>query len=90
MQAVNYLASPLQVALFAPLARLGDRLLSHGPGPVALESGAGFHAAFWRAAAGVAAASGHAMTAWLLVCAPLGILLYALARLVCRRAMRPA
>ena len=90
MQAVNYLASPLQVALFAPLARLGDRLLSHGPGPAAIGNAAGFQATVWRAAAGLIGALGHAMTAWLLVCAPLGILLYALARPAFRRAMRAA
>ena len=90
LQAVNCLAWPLQVALFSPLARLGGRLLSHASRMDAAAGGAGSHAVAWRAAAGVAAASVHAMTAWLLVCAPLGALLYALAKPVFRRAMRPA
>lgn len=88
LQAVNYLASPLQVALFAPLARLGGHLLSQAPKVAGAERGVGFQAAAWRAVASAALASAHALTAWLLVCAPLGVLFYVLLRPAFRRAMR--
>jgi hypothetical protein len=89
LQAMNYLAWPLQLALFGPLARLGERLLHQASKAEAAAGASGMQVA-WSAAAGAAFASAHAIAAWLLVCAPVAILLYALARPVFRRVMRAA
>jgi hypothetical protein len=89
LQAMNYLAWPLQLALFGPLARLGERVL-HLAWKADSAAGADGVQVAWRAASGAAFASVHAIAAWLLVCAPVAILLYALARPVFRRAMRAA
>ena len=67
MQAVNLLSSPLQLALLAPFARLGGRMLPL-PDPM-LHGGA-------QLAARAGAALLHAVTGWCCVAIPLGILLY--------------
>lgn len=87
LQAVNYLVSPLQLALFTPLARLGDRVLCQAPSLSAAGHVTGFPAIAWRAACGVLTASAHAMAAWLCVCVPVGLLLYALLASAFRHAM---
>lgn len=78
LQAVSYLAYPLQLALFIPFFKLGDRLLGWGPAIPhhLLES-------LWQD--GLTTAAGllgwitlKAMVAWLLTAAPLAVLLYLL------------
>ena len=90
IQAVNYLVSPLQVALLAPLFRLGGRLFQGSSGHAAAEGSLPIlHSAAWRAAQGVLAASAHAMAGWFCICAPLGFLLYGLLVSVLRRRCSP-
>jgi hypothetical protein len=85
IQAVNYLVSPLQIALAAPLVRLGKRLF-HDSG--AATTGAAIPVnAVWRAAHAIWIASAHAIAAWFCVCAPLGLLLYALLAFALRKRM---
>jgi uncharacterized protein (DUF2062 family) len=72
LQAVNYMASPLQLALLVPFHRVGERLLPAQTAPAGLVS------AF-------AAASTRAVAGWFCVGIPLGILLYFLLRLALGR-----
>jgi uncharacterized protein (DUF2062 family) len=72
LQLVNQLTAPLQIALLAPFARLGSRMI---PSPAAAP-------AVWKLSAAVL----EAITGWFLVCVPLGILLYGV--LVCLLRLR--
>ena len=73
LQLLNSVASPLQVLLLLPLARIGSRLL-----------GGGVAAGSWAERLGLAAL--HAIAGWALVCIPLGVLLYIGLVLIMRRA----
>jgi uncharacterized protein (DUF2062 family) len=76
LQLVNYLSSPLQVALLAPFNQLGQRLL-RDPGTAPAPHVAGlFHADIWRLLSSLSTAAMHAIAGWLCVCVPLGILVY--------------
>ena len=89
IQAVNYLASPLQLALFVPLGRLGRwlfpalfRVAAPPPGDAAAVSA-------WSAAGSALSYSGHAIAAWFCVCAPAGLLLYFTLTSLARRRSSP-
>ena len=70
IQCVNYLAYPLQFALLVPFIRLGGWLFRSAPGV---------------GVAGVLTAALHAIVAWFCVCAPVGLLVYAILSVVLRR-----
>jgi uncharacterized protein (DUF2062 family) len=61
LQLVNQLSSPLQIALLVPLARIGWRFAVSPGDPV-----------LWK----FGAVALQAVTGWLLVCVPLGVVLY--------------
>jgi|HubBroStandDraft_4_1064222.scaffolds.fasta_scaffold802580_1 uncharacterized protein (DUF2062 family) len=77
LQLVNQLVTPLQLILLVPFARVGARIMN-SPGsatPLA-----------W----GLGAAALHAVTGWLCLCLPLGILVYfALGNILRRFSARP-
>lgn len=73
LQLVNQLSSPLQIALFVPLARLGWRVSLPASAPIPLKLGA----------VALQAASG-----WCIVCIPLGIAFYFSTLYVLRRTPR--
>jgi uncharacterized protein (DUF2062 family) len=77
VQLVNYLATPLQLALLIPLNRLGSRLF-HAPGGV-------LHVGAWEVAHRVYTAALNAVAGWVCVCVPLGILLYWILACLLRR-----
>ena len=81
VQLVNYLSTPLQLALLGPLNWLGSRLLhAHG---------AALHTGAWEVAYRIGAVALDAIAGWLCVCVPLGILLYwILAGLLRRQRLR--
>jgi uncharacterized protein (DUF2062 family) len=89
IQAVNYLASPLQLLLLLPLIRVGEALFGAPPLPIS----AGELLAVIRDTPGAAIASLwratlHAIAAWLLLAPPLFAALFFPARAAFRR-MRP-
>jgi uncharacterized protein (DUF2062 family) len=77
VQAVNYLATPLQLALLVPFHRVGRLLFPSQAAPAGLVSA--FAAASLRAVAG-----------WFCVGLPLGILLYVLVRVTLRGSIKVA
>jgi uncharacterized protein (DUF2062 family) len=79
MQAANYLAYPLQLALLIPFIRLGEALFRAPRLPISLETlSAAIHADAWGALHAFWTSLWHAGVAWLLT-APLGSALLALA-----------
>ncbi|HEX4030387.1 MAG TPA: DUF2062 domain-containing protein [Terracidiphilus sp.] len=83
MQAANYIAMPLQLALIVPFVRLGGWILSHAPGPTTAQSPL-FHTAA-QSAVQSAVLAGHALTGWFLIAVPAVLLLFAPLTLVLRR-----
>lgn len=88
LQLVNYLASPLQLAMLVPFARVGERLLpSRATNPThtlpdILHADIGLLiSTLWTAAA-------HAIVGWFCVCIPLGILLYLILGYILRQHRR--
>jgi uncharacterized protein (DUF2062 family) len=77
IQFVNYLTSPLQLALFIPFNRVGERLFpSHAAAP---EPG------FAGIVSSLSTTATHAIVGWFCLCAPLGIFLYLTLGYVLRR-----
>lgn len=64
LQIVNQLSWPLQIAMLAPFARLGSRIVAPSSGFATTTAG--------RLGVGVL----QAVTGWVCVCIPLGLLLY--------------
>jgi hypothetical protein len=62
VQLVNQLATPLQLAMLVPFARLGARIVNSGPTT--------------SLAGGLTASAVHAVAGWLCICLPLGVVLY--------------
>ena len=88
LQLVNYLISPLQLALLVPFNRVGARLLpARTAGPAPGLPGI-FHSDLWRLASNVWTAAMHAIVGWFCICAPLGILLYLTLHCIIRRRRR--
>ncbi|HVC46561.1 MAG TPA: DUF2062 domain-containing protein [Terracidiphilus sp.] len=83
IQAANYAAMPLQVALMLPLVRMGDRLFGWGPKD-GLTAGL-LHAAPWEMVRNSGGLAGEAMAAWLLVAVPTVALMTLGLTLVLRR-----
>lgn len=71
VQLVNQLATPLQLAMLVPFARLGARLVGSP------------HAANWLAGLGLSAL--QAIAGWLSICVPAGVLLYFVLAWILRR-----
>ena len=69
IQAANYLAMPLQVALILPFVRLGNWMFAAGPQP-AVSNGAGLHLATQ-----FGSMAGQAMAAWLVIAGPAVVLM---------------
>lgn len=68
IQAANYAAMPLQVALMLPLVKLGNRLFGWGPKD-GLTAGI-LHAAPWEMLRNSGGLAGEALAAWLLIAVP--------------------
>ena len=84
IQAANYSALPFQIALAAPFARLGGRLLQASPWP-AIATGPAT-----QMTARVAGLAGGAFLAWLCVAIPAVLLMTAVLTPMLRRIPRPA
>ncbi len=84
LQLVNYLISPLQLALLVPFNRVGARLV---PARAASLPGI-LHSDLWRLASSLWTAAMHAIVGWFCICAPLGILLYLTLHCIIRRRRR--
>jgi uncharacterized protein (DUF2062 family) len=67
VQLINLLASPLQLALAVPFARLGERIV-----PLR----ASLHAHGWQLAWGILAAVLHAVAGWACAAVPIALVLY--------------
>jgi uncharacterized protein (DUF2062 family) len=74
IQAANYAAMPLQLALIVPFVRLGGRLFSAAPRP-APTAGALLHLSPLEFAAQMSGLAGHALLAWLLIAGPAVLLM---------------
>jgi uncharacterized protein (DUF2062 family) len=77
VQCVNYLISPLQIALLVPFNRVGAGLF---PAHASVR-----HTDIWRLASSSGTAAMHAIVGWFCVGVPLGILLYVTLRHMIRR-----
>src|ERR1035437_573104 len=82
IQAANWAAMPLQMALLVPFVRMGRRLFSSGP---ALETASLSHRSVLSLIAQLGGLTAHAVLSWLLVAVPMVLLLTALLTLVLRR-----
>lgn len=78
LQAVNYLVYPLQLALFFPLFRLGEKFLPWGPSVSAEVLKSALHGRFAETATLLGWATIKAVGAWLVTIPPLALLLYPL------------
>lgn len=90
IQAANYAAMPLQLALIVPFTRLGGRLFSSGVEPGVIEARALLHFSSLPMLAHLGALAGHALVAWLLVAGPAVVLMTATLTLMLRRLPLPA
>jgi uncharacterized protein (DUF2062 family) len=84
IQAANYAAMPLQLALIVPFARLGGRLFSSAP-HTAAAPGAWLHLSAPNLMAQSGAFMGHALAGWVLIAAPAVLILFAPLTLILRR-----
>jgi len=84
MQAANYAAMPLQLALIVPFVRLGGWLFSSSPAQTNL-SGLWLHPSMSGFALQSGALVGHALAAWLLIAGPAVLALFAPLTLLLRR-----
>lgn len=82
MQAANYVAMPLQLALILPFVRLGGRIFSSGPTAALATELHGSSMTLLRASGSVAA---QALGAWLIIAAPAVALLTLVLTPVLRR-----
>ena len=76
IQAANYAAMPLQVALIVPFVRLGGRLFGFGSGQ-AVEFSALLHAPPFQMISGMGWLAGQALMAWLVIAIPAVLLMTA-------------
>ncbi len=84
IQAANYAAMPFQLALIVPFVRMGRRLVSADPSR-ALEPGALLHLPTPHIAVSMGIMAGQALLAWLLVAAPVVLVLTAALTCMLRR-----
>ena len=85
IQAANYLAYPVQIALFVPFYRMGARIFPWGPSLSGEALVKGFKHDWARDVTLVFVATLKAIGAWLLIAPPVAILLYLLLRPVLTR-----
>ena len=85
IQTVNYCCYPLQLALFLPLCRLGERLFPWGPRVTAEVLSGALHGHLGASAYLVVCASVKGVGAWLVTVAPLALLVHPILRGVLRR-----
>jgi uncharacterized protein (DUF2062 family) len=91
IQLVNYLASPVQLALIIPFVRLGEYLLGSPPQPLTLEAGfALLGSGVLNAIVTLWDAIVHAALAWLLVGPVLIYVLYRIFKPLLTHAARPS
>jgi len=84
IQAANWVAMPLQVALIVPFVRLGGRLFGFGSGH-AIAMGTLLHAPTFAMIAGMGWLTGQALLAWLVIAIPAVLLMTAALTLLLRR-----
>jgi len=84
IQAANWVAMPLQVALIVPFVRLGGRLFSFGSGH-AVAMGALLHAPPLQMITGMGWMAGQALLAWLVIAIPAVLLMTAMLTPLLRR-----
>lgn len=84
IQAANWAAMPLQVALIVPFVRLGGRLFGLGSGH-ALKAGALLHTPPLELALQAGGLASHALLAWLLIAVPAVALMTAMLTVLLRR-----
>jgi uncharacterized protein (DUF2062 family) len=85
IQAANYLAYPVQIALFVPFYRMGARIFPWGPSLTGEALTKGFKHDLAENGALVFVATLKAVGAWLLIAPPVAILLYLILRPVLTR-----
>ncbi len=76
IQAANYLAYPLQIALFVPFYRMGAAMFPWGPSVSPDIFSYGIKNALTGNFIPIAAATLKALAAWFLIAAPLAVVLY--------------
>ncbi len=84
IQAANYAAMPLQLALILPFVRLGERIFHFAARP-ALPAGALLPLSASGFMLHLGALTGHALVAWLLLAVPAVVLMTAILTLMLRR-----
>jgi uncharacterized protein (DUF2062 family) len=84
IQAANWIAMPLQVALLLPFARLGRRWFAFGS-ERAFDAGSLLHSSPWVMLSQMGTVVGQAVLAWLLIAIPAVALITATLTLVLRR-----
>ena len=84
IQAANYAAMPLQLALIVPFVRMGGRLFAAGAQPE-MAAGALLHLSTLHLVAQLGGLAGHALVAWLLVAGPAVALMTAVLTAMLRR-----
>ena len=89
IQAANYVAWPLQLALIAPLTRLGGWLLASGPSQTTT-AGAVLRLSPWNLLSQLSLLAGHAMLAWLVIAVPAVVLMTFTLTVLLRRVPRLA
>jgi uncharacterized protein (DUF2062 family) len=86
LQAINWLAYPLQLLLLIPFFHFGDFLFGEEPLPLsAQELVAMFRADFWGSILSLWDTTMHAIVAWLLVGPPIILMLYVIFTPLLRR-----
>jgi len=85
LQAVNYCCYPLQLALFLPLCRLGERLFPWGPKVESAVLTGALHGHFAASAALLGWVTVRGLGAWLVTVAPLALLAHPILKWVLRR-----
>jgi len=83
IQAANWVAMPLQVALIVPFVRLGGRLLGFGSGH-AVAMGALLHEPTFTMISSMFWLTGQALLAWLVIAVPAVLLMTAVLTLLLR------
>ncbi len=84
IQAANWAAMPLQVALLVPFVRLGGRLLGFGS-IHGIAIGAQFHASAFTSISSFGWMAGQAMLAWLVIAVPAVLMMTAMLTVLLRR-----
>jgi uncharacterized protein (DUF2062 family) len=84
IQAANYVAMPLQLALIVPFVRLGGRLHAFGPRP-AMDAHALLHTSPLDAASLMGGLAGQALLAWVVIAIPAVALMTAVLTALLRR-----